>query len=519
MAQLKILWADDEIDLLRPHIIFLEQKGYDVVSVSNGDDAVEYVRNDDFDLVLLDEMMPGKDGLTSLSEIREFNPSVPIIMVTKNEEEQLMEEAIGKKITDYLTKPVNPSQILLACKKIFDSKKITGDRLAQDYTSQFANLSMTLSGGIDYNEWIDVFKKLTEWELEFERYPELGLGGTVKDLHRDANNSFSKYIELEYRNWIHGDGRPDLSVDVFPRWVFPHVQNGKKVAFILIDCMRLDQWLMIEPLLYDYFRVSRDYYYSILPSATPYSRNAVFSGLFPRDLEKKMPDLWQKGEEDEHSSNRFEHQLLDEQIKRKILDRNITTRYVKILDPQEAKSTYKHLDSYAQADIFSIVVNFVDILGHKRSESEVLKELAPDEAAYRSLIKSWFEHSELLSIIRKLSEMDVTVVITTDHGSIQGKRATKVIGDKETSTSLRYKYGRNLQCNPKHVMHIKDPVDYKLPLRGVNTHYLLAKEDYFLIFPTNFNHFAGVYKDCFHHGGVSLDEIILPVITLESTGR
>jgi len=519
MPQLKILWADDEIDLLKPHIIFLEQKGYAVVSVSNGHDAVEQVRSSDFDLVLLDEMMPGKDGLTTLSEIREFNPSVPVIMVTKNEEEQLMEEAIGKKITDYLTKPVNPSQILLACKKIFDAKNITREKLSRDYTKEFLDLSQTITGDISYTEWIDIFTRLIDWELEIEQHRELGLQSTVKDLHKDANNNFCRFVEQHYQDWINGEERPPLSVDVFPRWVFPHVKEGRKVVFILIDCLRTDQWLVIEPLLYDYFKVTRDYYISILPSATPYARNAIFSGLFPRDIETKMPDLWQKAEEDEHSSNRFEHQFLDEMLKRSLVGTEVSTRYVKILDPNEARSTDKNLDSLLRVDLMSIVVNFVDILGHKRSESDILKEIAPDEAAYRSLIKSWFEHSDIFSILRRLSERNVTVIITTDHGSIRAKRPTKVVGDRETSTSLRYKYGRNLQCNQKHVMHIRNPVDYRLPLRGINTHYLLAKEDYFLVFPTNFTHYAAMYKDCFHHGGVSLDEMILPVVTLEGQKR
>ncbi|MFC1557008.1 response regulator [candidate division KSB1 bacterium] len=515
MAPLKILWADDEIEMLKPHIIFLEQKGYEVSSVSNGEDAVESVRNEDYDLVLLDEMMPGKGGLAALTEIREFNPSVPIIMVTKNEEEMLMEEALGQKITDYLTKPVNPSQILMACKKIFDSRKIEQDRLTRDYSKEFLSISQAIEGNIVPEDWIETFLKLTEWELELDRFPELGFQGTVNELHRDANRSFGRYMENVYREWVNSENRPPMSVDIFPERVFPKVEQGRKAVFILIDCMRIDQWITIEPLLYDYFKISRDYYFSILPTATPYSRNAIFSGYFPGEIEQNVPDLWQKTEEDEHSSNRFEHQFLEALIKRTFRDRKLTTRYIKILDMKESQSTLKNISSLIQSDILCIVVNFVDILGHQRSESEILREIAPDEAAYRSLIKSWFEHSDLLSILRKLAGRDVTVFITTDHGSIRGKHPAKVIGDRETSTSLRYKFGRNLKCDPKHVFHIREPADYRLPLRGINTQYILAKEDYYLIYPNDFNRYAAMYKDCFHHGGISLDEVILPFITLE----
>jgi DNA-binding response OmpR family regulator len=494
MPQLKILWADDEIEMLKPHVIFLEQKGYGVVTTTNGDDAVDFVRNGSFDLVLLDEMMPGKDGLATLAEIREFNSSVPIIMVTKNEEEQLMEEAIGQKITDYLTKPVNPSQILLACKKIFDSRKITQDKLTKDYSKEFFNISQAISENRSAEDWTNTFLKLTDWELELDSYPELGFQETVRDLYEECNNNFCKFVEKNYVEWVNSEDRPPLSVDVMQKWVLPKVREGKKVAFILIDCMRADQWMALEPLLTDYFKISRDYYYSILPTATPYSRNALFSGYFPRELEYKMPDIWNKSEEDENSSNRFEHQFLDDQLKRNQLN-NISTRYVKILDQKEAISIEKHLDSHLQSDFLSIVVNFVDTLGHRRSESDILQEIAPNESAFRSLIKSWFEHSSLHSILRKLASKDVTVFITTDHGSIRAKRPTKVIGDKETSTSLRYKFGRNLQCNNKHVIHIKDPLRYRLPMRGINTQYLLAKDDYYLVYPTNYTKYAAMYKD------------------------
>lgn len=519
MQSLRILWADDEIDLLKPHIMFLEDKGYSVTSVTNGNDAVENARDGNYDLIMLDEMMPGKDGLTALVEIRDFNPLVPIIMVTKNEEESIMEEALGQKITDYLTKPVNPSQILLTLKKIFDKKKIAHEKLTRDYSREFMSISNAIIGDLTAKDWIDINLQITEWEMELDNYPELGFKDTVFDLRRDCNANFCRFIENNYKHWVNADDRPLLSVDVLPNWVFPKLKENKKVVFVVLDCLRTDQWLAMESFLHDYFHITRDYYLSILPTATPYSRNAIFSGYFPRELEYKMPELWQKGEEDEYSSNRYEHQFLDDFIKRSGFDRQLTTRYIKILDQREAKSTEKHLLEYIQNDLTCIVVNFIDILTHKRSESDILKELSPDESAYRSLIRSWFEHSNLLSMLRTLASEDVTVFITTDHGSIRGNRATQVIGDREASTSLRYKFGRNLKCNPKHVMHIKDPPDYMLPKRGVNTQYIIAKEDYYLIYPSDFNKFAARFKDCFHHGGISLEEIVLPVITLEGLNR
>ena len=517
--QFKILWADDEIDLLRPHILFLEEKGYAVTSVNNGDDAVEYARSDRYDLIMLDEMMPGKDGLSALTEIRDFDHSIPIIMVTKNEEEQLMEDAIGKKITDYLTKPVNPSQILLTLKKIFDSKKITQERLSWDYSHEFSTITQQIGSGLTWDEWIDTYLKVIDWEMELEQYPELGFQEMVEALHKECNINFCRFFESLYHSWIMSDDRPRFSVDVFPKWVFPHIKEGKKVIFILLDCLRADQWMAMEPFLLDSFRIKREYYYSIVPTATPYSRNAIFSGYFPREIEQNMPGLWKKNEEDEFSSNRFEHQFLDEFIKRSNFNKALSTRYVKILDAAEARTTEKHLHSYIQHDLFCMVINFVDILAHKRSESDILKEIAPNESAYRSLIKSWFEHSDLLSMLRKLASEDNVIVLTTDHGCIRGKRATQVVGDRETSTSLRYKFGRNLKCNPKQVMHIKNPPDYLLPQRGINTHYLLAKEDYYLIYPKNYNHYTTKYYDCFHHGGISLEEVILPVVTLEGLQR
>lgn len=514
MMKKHILWVDDEIDMLKAHILFLEGRGYTVHAVTNGEDAIEYARKEPFDLVLLDEMMPGKDGLQTLVEIKRINPALPVIMITKNEEESLMDDAIGRKIDDYLLKPINPTQILSACKRILDVKSITAAQISKDYVTDFREISTLLAMGPRFDEWTEIFTKLTNWDLELDQHFNVGLEETLRDQKKDVNIEFSKYIEKNYIDWLHSDTRPVLSPDILGHHVIPLLQDGKRVFFFVIDCLRLDQWLSIEPFLYDFYHVTKDYYCSILPTATPYARNSIFSGLFPAEIEKEHPEIWEGKGEDEYSRNRNERQLLDTHLQRAGLDMVDDTRYVKILDVDEARYTERKLESYQKFKLVSIVLNFVDILAHKRSESEVLKEIAPNEPAYRSLTKSWFEHSAIYAILRKLADTECEVIITTDHGSIRSMRATKVVGDKDTSTSLRYKFGRNLKADPKHTLLIKNPNDFMLPKRGINTEYLLAKEDYYLIYPTNFNQYAQMYKDSFQHGGISLEEMILPIVRL-----
>jgi CheY-like chemotaxis protein len=509
-----ILWVDDEIELLKPHTIFLQEKGYEVVPVTNAEDAIELVRERDFDLILLDEMMTGMDGLTALAEIKEHNPAIPVIMVTKSEEEMLMEKAIGSKIDDYLTKPVNPSQILLVCKKILEKNKIAGQRISRDYTSEFNAIMNRIMGPMEWQDWIDIHIKLSEWDLELDAHPDLGLTQTLYDQKRECNAEFGRFVEKNYLEWLHSSERPPLSVDIVPRFIESHLKSDKNTVLVVIDNLRLDQWLVMEPLLRPYFRLNREHYFSILPTATPYARNAIFSGLFPSEIEEQMPNLWSEGNEsDDVSRNRHEHQLLIEQLARRKLD--ATTKYAKVLDIEEARHVARKIQEFAAMPLSAIVFNFVDILAHTRSSSTVLKEMIPNEAAFRSLTRSWFEHSHLFEALRSLSERKNTVIITSDHGSIRGLRGAKVIGDRETSTSLRYKYGRNIKATTKNAMIIKDPKSYKLPMRGVNTNYLIAKEDYYFVYPTNYHHYLNYYADSFQHGGISLEEMILPVITLE----
>jgi len=518
MSQTKghILWVDDEIELLRPHILFLEERGYSVTPATNADDALQLLREGTYDLVLLDEMMSGKDGLAALVEIKELNPSLPVVMITKSEEESLMEEAIGSKIDDYLTKPVNPSQILSTCKKFLEKRRIGGAKLSREYATQFQAISMRISGPMEWSDWLEIYLKLTDLEMEIESYPDLGLRNVLDDLRQTCNAEFGRYVERNYRNWLESKtDRPVLSVDVIPDFIVPDLQAGEKVVFVVIDNMRMDQWLAIEPLLFPYFHINKDYYFSILPTATPFARNAIFSGLFPLEIEKKYPDLWRKGAEDDFSRNRYEHQLLNYQLERLNLRLNPEARYVKILESGEGKNLERNLSSYLQSQLLAVVVNIVDIFAHNRSTSDILKEIVPDEPAFRSLTRSWFEHSFLYRVLRTLAREGVKVVMTSDHGSVRCMHGTKVIGDRETSTNLRYKFGKNLKCDGKHAIFVKNPKEFRLPTRGINVNYIIAKEDYYFVYPTNYHKYLNYYRDSFQHGGVSLEEMILPVIRLE----
>ena len=512
-----ILWVDDEIELLRSHVLFLKEKGYTVETATNGEDAIELVRNRMFDLVFLDEMMAGKGGLQTLAEIKDLSPSLPVVMITKNEAESLMEDAIGGKISDYLTKPVNPSQILLACKKFLEGKKIQSEQVSKDYVQEFNSISRALMNPLNYDEWVDLYVKLVAWEMELDLHPTLGLHQMLDDQRRECNAEFSKFIERNYPDWLQQKGKkPALSVDVVDKYLIPQLKEGKSVFFFVIDCMRLDQWLVMEKYLREYYSIEKEYYYSILPTATPYSRNAIFSGLFPAEIEQRFPEIWQQGEDDENSHNRYERQLLDKLLERRHIDFKPEPKYIKILDGEFGRQTENNILSYASNRLTSIVVNFVDMLAHGRSDSALLKEIAPDESAYRSLTDSWFKHSSLFGMLQTLAtKKDVKIIITTDHGSVRCLRGSKVIGDREASTNLRYKFGRNLKSDDKQAVFIKNAQDYKLPKRGVTINYIIAKEDYYFVYPTDYHKYLNQYRDSFQHGGISMEEIILPVVTLE----
>lgn len=515
--QRTILWVDDEIDMLTAHVRLLEQKGYAVETATNGDDALALVRARSFDLVFLDEMMPGKGGLETLAEMKETAPNLPVVMVTKNEAESLMEEAIGGKITDYLTKPVNPSQILMAVKKILDSRKITGEVMSRDYTKELQGISLALMNPMLEEEWIELYVRLTNWEIEIDDHSELGLRQTVLDQKRECNVEFAKFVERKYRDWIESDNRPvPLSPDVLSAFVVPELDENRSVFLFVVDCMRLDQWLIMEDLLADLFSVERSYHFGILPTATPYARNAIFSGLFPLDLQTRFPEVWQAGEDDENSRNRSEAMLLEKFLERKRIVLKPEPKYVKILEAEFGRQFESNIQSYVRNRLTSVVVNFVDMLAHGRSDSPLLKEIAPDEAAYRSLTRSWFQHSSLFGMFKTLArQKNVTIIVTTDHGSVRCMRGSRVIGDREASTSLRYKHGRNLKVDEKNAIFVKNPADFRLPRHSVTTNFIFAKEDYFFVYPTDYHRYLQQYRDSFQHGGISMEEMILPVIKLQ----
>lgn len=520
MTNKKLLWVDDEIELLRSHIIFLTEKGYEVDTVTNGEDAISMVKEKNYDLLFLDEMMAGMGGLETLSRIKEFKPNIPVVMVTKSEEESLMNEAIGGKIKDYLTKPVNPSQVLLVCKKILDGKKISGEYAAKDYLQDFNEISQSLMGKLDYEDWISIYQKLVSWSIELDRHPEMGLKQTLIDQYKEANKEFSKFVENNYTQWIAKQGDPEyptLTTEIVEKYVFDKLkEENTSVFFFVLDCLRLDQWLLMEEQLREYFTIQKDYYFSILPTSTPYARNSLFSGLYPSEIEKYYPKLWQGNDDDERSMNKHEKELLQLLIDRKKIRLRNDLKYLKIIDPEVGRNFEQNIHSYNSNHFTAIVVNFLDMIAHGRSDSDLLKEIAPDEAAYRSLTNSWFTHSSLLSTLKTLAGMKkIKIILTTDHGSIRSLRGAKVLGDREASTNLRFKYGRNLKVDDKHALYIKNSAEYKLPKRGVTINYIIAKEDYYFVYPTDYHKFLSHYKDTFQHGGISMEEIILPVVTME----
>ncbi len=519
MQKHRILWVDDEIDGLKPHLLFLEEKGYIVEGVPSGHDAIERVDEQDFDLIFLDEMMPGMDGLETLEKIKASHPNVPVVMVTKSEEESLMEMAIGQKIDDYLVKPVNPSQVLMVVKRILDKRKIREDHMSRQYVQHFRHLEDLRVGGLDWDDWVEVHRRLSEWDLEIDQYRGVGLAQTHREHRKNWNFEFSKYIERHYAGWLaEENNRPLLSVDVVRKHIFPLLQKKIQVIFVIIDCMRLDQWLALEPLIAEDFVVERNYYCSILPTATPFSRNALFAGLYPDDIAKLYPDAW-KLNSGESSRNRNERQLMDAQLESLGLKFEHEPKYVKVLEITEGESLARKLNQYKDTPLLSVVYNFLDHLVHGRSESEILKEIAPDEAAFRTLMKSWFQHSSLYDMLKQLSKWDCRVVITTDHGAVLGGRGTIARGRRDASTHLRYKYGENLGCDSKAAVKIDDPALYRLPAFTRYTNYIFAREDYYFIYQTNFHEYERQFRGSFQHGGISMEEMILPVATLTPKGR
>lgn len=513
---IKILWADDEIDLLKPHIIFLQQKGYEVFTAKSGDEALDLILNKNFDIVFLDENMPGLSGLETLSSIKSRLPRLPVVMITKSEEESIMNEAIGSNISDYLIKPVNPNQILLSLKKNLENKKLMNEKTSMGYQQDFRQISMDIGDRPDLEEWETIYKKIIFWELELDKTRDDGLSEIFKAQKSEANTVFCKFIMNNYSNWLSGksDERPILSHIAVKEKVLPLLKNNDELFFlIIVDNLRYDQWKILQPVIENYYRIEQeDITYSILPTATQYARNAFFAGLLPSEIEKRFPQYW-IGEGDEGTRNQFEAELFGEQLKR--LGVQIPFHYHKILNLNAGKKLLESLNNYVNRKLNILVYNFVDMLSHARTDMEVIKELADDEAAYRSLTLSWFEHSPLLDIIRFLSDKKINIILTTDHGAIKVSHPAKVVGDKNTNTNLRYKTGRNLQYNASEVFEVRNPQDIYLPRTNISSSYIFAREDSFFAYPNNYNYYVNYYKNTFQHGGVSMEEILLPFIYLK----
>jgi hypothetical protein len=438
-------------------------------------------------------------------------------MVTRSEDEGLVDAAIRKAIDNYLVKPVNPLQVYTAAKQLLDGTRIRETGAMRDYVEEFQILRNVRSGGATPDEWVDIHRKLVDWDVRLDEHRDAGLLQTHEDAKQEANVEFCRFVTKNYGDWVRTkdpEDRPTLSVDLVKKYVTPLIKKKRKVYFIIIDCLRLDQWVPIERLLEPYFDIRRDHYYSILPTATSFSRNAIFSGLFPLDLAKKHPQYWKMPGDDERSLNRHERQLLDLQLERLGTPVSPTTKYLKIFNSDEAASVKKDIASLYSLPLVAMVFNFVDILSHGRSESDLLQEIAPDEAAFRALTTAWFKHSALFDILKAISRQDATVVLSTDHGSVLGRRSTMALGNRDTSTNLRFKIGNNLGCDEKNAMHIKDPESYRLPVHGMNTHYILAKENYYFVYPTNYHEYERHYRGSFQHGGISMEEMILPVAVM-----
>ncbi len=515
----RILWADDEIELLQPHIMFLDEHGYEIKGVTSGEDAVREVVKSDYDAVLLDEQMAGLDGIATLARIRKIRPDIPAVMITKSEEETTMNEAIGGRINDYLTKPVNPSQILSVLKKLLEGISISRERLSRDYVKEFNQINQEMLEPLEWYDWIDLYVRLTKWSLEIATQRTSGLLSLLEEQIRSANSLFVKYIVDNYAEWIDAErgNRPPLSLDVVQKWVVPLLKRKEPILFLVLDCLRLDQWMAVEPMLRSDFTIETDYYYSILPTATPYSRNSIFSGLFPKDFQSIHPDLWDKLKvNDEASVNRFERQLMDRQLYNLGIILTPEPKYVKILDAEEAQRILRKSSDYFDIPLTSMVFNFVDFIAHHRSTEEVIQTLIPDEAAYRSIVKAWFEHSPLYEMLRIFANRGITILLTSDHGSIRVKRPAQVVGDKEASKNLRFKIGRNLQVSPKQAYRIRNAETWGLPARGVNDDYLLAFEDYYFVYRNEYNKYVELFNDSFLHGGISLEEMIVPIATLRA---
>src|SRR5215216_1666308 len=515
MSLATILWVDDEIESLQSQKLFLENKGYEVKTLTNGFEAIDFVKENFVDVVLLDETMPGITGLETLAKIKEVNAQIPVVLITKNETENLMNEAIGSQISDYLIKPVNPNQVWLSLKKIIDNRRLVAEKTTTAYQQQFRNLFMALNSNPDYNEWMGIYKELVHWELSLQRSDSPEMQEVFQTQKSEAHTEFFKFISRNYASWVKDKAadKPVMSHTLVREKVLPQVEKGVPTIFLLIDNLRFDQWKTIQPIFSESFRVvEEDTFYSILPTATHYARNAIFSGMLPIDIEKKFPQQW-RNDDEEGGKNLSEEEFFRAQMK--TLGKNdLRISYTKVVNNHAGLELVNNVHNLLNNDLNVIVYNFVDMLSHARTEMEVLKELAGDEVSYRSITASWFEHSPLHQALKKIADKNIKIVLATDHGSVRVKTPVKVIGDKQTTTNLRYKHGRNLNYNPKEVLAFREPKEAGLPVPTVNSSYIFAKGDVYLCYPNNYNYYVNYYRNTFQHGGISLEEMIVPVIRM-----